>query len=178
MAEYVKIPEERLDLILADNEKIKKLIEKSTNIKLEIDKQASEVAIISEGNLKDPLVLWHVRDVIKAIGRGFDPEIALELLNKNKELKIIDLSHYVGKSKNQLVRIRGRIIGRNGKSKELIEETTNTHMVIYGKTVCIIGSLERVHIAAQAVDRLASGSMHGSVFKIIEQEAKNLAFKR
>ena len=37
-------------------------------------------------------------------------------------LEVIDLREYVGKSKSALNRIRGRIIGLNGKSRKIIEE--------------------------------------------------------
>jgi ribosomal RNA assembly protein len=178
MAEYVKIPEERLDFILAEDEKIKKIIEKSTNTIIEIDKEICEVAIIEKKDNDDPLATWRARDVVKAIGRGFEPETALELLDPNKELKIIELPEYAGKSKNRLIGIRGRIIGREGKSKQIIENTTDTHMVVYGKTVCIIGSIDRVHLAARAVDMLANGSMHGSVYKMLEQECRKINNQR
>jgi len=174
MTEYVKIPEERLDLLLADKEKIKKLIENSTNTTLEIDSETSEIAIVEGKALKDPLATWRARDVVKAIGRGFEPEIALELLDPNKEFKKIDLAQYSGKSKNSLIRIRGRIIGKEGKSRKHIEDITSTHIVVYGKTVCVIGSIEQVHLAARAVDMLASGSMHGSVYKMLELECNKL----
>jgi|TARA_Y100000310_G_C20681849_1_gene816438 ribosomal RNA assembly protein len=174
LAEYVKIPEERLDLLLADQEKIKKLVENSTNTQIELDKETCEVIITAGKDNDDPLSLWRARDVVKAIGRGFEPELALELLDPDKEFKIITLTQYAGKSKNSLIRIRSRIIGSEGKSKRHIEDITQTHMVIYGKTVCIIGSVEQVHLAARAVDMLASGSKHGSVYKMLEQESIKL----
>jgi ribosomal RNA assembly protein len=172
VAEYVKIPEERLDLLLADQEKIKKLIENSTHTEIEFDNETGEIVITAGENNNDPLSLWRARDVVKAIGRGFEPEIALELLDHNKELKIISLKDYIGKTKNALIRIRGRIIGKHGKSRQSIEQNTNTHIVVYGKTVCIIGSIDNVHLAARAVDMLASGSKHGPAFTMLEKAHK------
>jgi len=175
VVEYVKIPEERLDLLLADNEKLKKLIENSTHTVLDIYKDTCDVTISMQKTQKDPLSTWRARDVVKAIGRGFEPEIALELLDPTKELKLMKLSDYAGKSRNRLVGIRARIIGTTGKSKRFIENATDTHIEIYGKTVCIIGNSEYVHIAARAIDMLASGSEHGTVFKKLEAETKKLA---
>jgi len=175
VAEYVKIPEERLDLLIADQEKIKKLIENSTHTLIELDKETCDVIINAGEDNNDPLSLWRARDVVKAIGRGFEPEIALELLDPDKEFKIIDLTHYTGKSKNSLIRIRSRIIGQHGSSRQRIEDKTNTHIVVYGKTVCIIGSIEHVPVASKAIDMLASGSQHGSVYKMLDLSMKKSA---
>lgn len=174
MAEYIKIPEERLALIIADAGKVKKLIESSTGVTIEIDTDTCEVSVLEGKKMEDPLSVWRARDVVHAIGRGFDPELALELLNPAFELKIIDLTEYGGGSKNSLIRIRSRIIGSSGKSKQFIEDATDTHIVVYGKTVCIIGPAEKAHVAAVGIDALASGAMHGSVYKLVEKEIANL----
>jgi len=170
VTEYVKIPKNRLELLLADNSKVKKLIESSTQTKLEIDEELCQVTILETEKMPDPLATWRARDIVKAIGRGFDQEIALDLLGEDTELKIIDLKEFIGKSKNAAIRIKGRIIGREGKSKTRIEDLTNTHIVIYGKTVSIIGSTNGVHIATKAISILASGAMHSTIFKMIENE--------
>ncbi|MFH1424982.1 MAG: KH domain-containing protein [archaeon] len=170
MAEYVKIPAERIEVLLANKEKIKREIEKGTNTELEIDEEACDVEIIETERMEDPLAVWKARDIVKAIGRGFEPEIAMMLLDENNVLKVIDLKAFVGKSKNAAIRIKGRVIGREGKSKKKISEITDTEMVVYSKTVAIIGKMEYVEIAARAVDMLASGSMHGSAFKMVEEE--------
>lgn len=167
VVEYLKIPEERLKLLLEENEKLKKSIEKSTQTRIEIS-EGGEISV--EEQTQDPLSAWKARDIIKAIGRGFEPDIAMQLLEENTELKIIELKDFVGKSKNALVRIKGRIIGREGKAKQKIEELTNTSIVVHGKTVSIIGKVEQVQLAANAISMLCSGSMHGSVYKMLERE--------
>ena len=168
VAEYVKIPKKRLELLLSDNCKLQKLIEQDTETKLEVDKELCQVTVLEAEGMKDPLGTWKARDIVKAIGRGFDPEVALELLYDKNELKIIDLKDFVGKSKNAAIRIKGRIIGRDGASRKTIEEQTNTNISIYGKTVCIIGTTIDVQRAAQAVCMLAEGSKHSTAFRKLE----------
>ena len=76
-------------------------------------------------------------DVIRAIGRGMNPERALQLLNDDHHLMLYDMREYVGKNANQQRRIRSRLIGRNGRIRELIEEHSGAEIVIYGST-CLL----------------------------------------
>ena len=168
MVEYLKIPEERLAVLLGEKGSVKGQIEQQTNTKIEVDESLCEVTISQAEGSDDPLCAWTARDIVKAIGRGFEPEIAMLLADEENEFRLIDLKEYVGKSKNALIRIRGRIIGREGKAKNIIEDYTDTHIVIYGKTVAIIGRSDKVDAAAKAVEMLASGSRHGSVYKMLE----------
>lgn len=47
----------------------------------------------------------------------------------------------VGNEKNVLLRVRGRIIGRKGRMREIIEEMSGVDISVYGKIVVIIGNL-------------------------------------
>ncbi|MFO7872630.1 MAG: KH domain-containing protein [Candidatus Undinarchaeales archaeon] len=174
MVEYLKIPAKRIKCLLADNSKIVKRIEKETNTKVKIDSELNEV-VISETDESDPFLLWKARDVIKAIGRGFSPKKAFRILEENADLKIINLKDYLGKSKSTQVRIKGRIIGKEGKSKKKIQDLTNTDIVIHGHTVAIIGFPVGLEIAMRAIEKLINGAMHGAVFKSMEKELKDKA---
>ena len=54
---------------------------------------------------------------------------------------------YIGKSKNALSRYKGRIIGQNGKTREIIMDMAEVQMAIYGKTVSLIGEMDNLMIA-------------------------------
>ena len=163
VVEYIKIPSEKLKVLkgaVGD-------IQERTQTDINIDEGLCEIEI-TEREGSDPLMTWVARDVVKAIGRGFEPEIAFRLFDEGVELKIIELREFSGKSKNALIRLRGRIIGRDGRAKQAIEDATETNITIYGKTVAIIGVSDKVEIASRAVSMLASGSKHGSVYKMLE----------
>lgn len=167
MAEYLRIPREKLKILLKEKSKLKKFIERHTKTKILIDEELSEVTIIETEHMNDPLAIWKARDVIRAIGRGFEEDVALNLLDENTELKVISLRDFAGKNKKDIIRLKGRVIGEAGKAKQHIEDTTNTHISVYGKTISIIGATHNVALAAEAVSMLLSGAMHGTVYKRI-----------
>jgi len=169
MVEYIKIPEERIKFLLENNAKLVKEIEKKTNTKVKIDRSLGEISIIETDAMADPLAIWVARDIIKAIGRGFDEEIAFELLNEDNVFELVNLTDYIrSKSKNDLIRIRSRIIGAEGRAKQTIEDLTGTNLSIYGKTVAVIGHVEDVEAAVKAIEMIAQGSRHGTAYKILE----------
>ena len=118
--------------------------------------------------------VFNCLNIVKAIARGFNPDIALKLLNEDYCLEVISIEEF-SRNKKDLIRIRSRLIGTEGKAKKSIEQLTNTDLVIYGKTVCIIGKTEDVTIARQGIINLLQGSKHGNVYAYIEkQKLKNL----
>ena len=54
------------------------------------------------------------------------------------------LSNDYSREKSHVIRMRGRVIGAEGKSRVTIEHLTETFMVVYGKTISIIGSTAEV----------------------------------
>ena len=107
-------------------------------------------------------------EIVLAIGRGFSPENAMKLLKGENSLHIIDLHEFVGKSADQMERIKGRIIGEGGKARRNVENLSNTLISVYGKTVSVIGSPEQLKSTIDAISSLSSGRMHGSVYSKLE----------
>ncbi|MBW2963373.1 KH domain-containing protein [Candidatus Woesearchaeota archaeon] len=161
----LKIPKERVGVLIGKDGEIKKKIEDSTDTSLQIDSQEGEIVISADDGLK----LYDAKEVVRAIARGFNPEIALLLLKTDYILEIIDMREFAGKSKPTLMRLKGRVIGREGKSKREIETLTETQISIYGKTIAIVGRVEDVPNARKAVENLLQGATHASVFKFLEK---------
>jgi ribosomal RNA assembly protein len=78
------------------------------------------------------------------------------------------------KHKNHQIRLKGRVIGRAGKTRELIETLTEAHISVYGKTIALIGPVDHVTVAAQAVDMLRAGSAYATGYKWLEKKHKVL----
>lgn len=175
--EYLKIPRERVGVLIGKKGEVKNEIEKLTQTKLDIDSETGSVSIIPDENMEDPLSAWKTRSLVKAIGRGFNPEVSLRLLDDEVALDIIKLTDYVGKSKKAMSRQKGRIIGRDGRTRQIIKEMTGVDISIYGKTVSLIGDMERVMIAKEAVEMLLSGSRHKSVYSFLEKKKQDLKMK-
>lgn len=167
----IKVPQERVAVLIGKDGETKKEIEKATKSQLEISKEG-DVNIIGE----DALLMFSAKEIIHAIGRGFNPKVALTLLKTDYALEIIDMKDVAGKSKNTLERIKGRVIGKGGRSREEIERLTDTYISVYGKTVGIIGELQQVSVAREAIAMLLSGSMHKTVFSFLEKKKKEILF--
>jgi len=160
----IKIPEKYIRLLLKDNEKLKKHFEKITGVKLKVNLEDNEITYETD----DPLLGLTLQRVLQAFGRGFSMDDALNLLDDEYGLEIIDITEYAGKSKNRLIELRGRVIGKEGKAKRTIENLTNTKIAVSGKTVSILGRWEDIPRARHAIEMLLKGAMHRTVYRWLE----------
>lgn len=166
----LKIPKDRIAVLIGTKGEIKRKIEKETNSKLEIDSKEGDITLSGTESLD----LFTAKEVIRAIARGFNPDIALLVLKPDYTLEMINLSDYAGKEKKGLERIRARVIGTQGKTRQFVEDSTETYIVIYGKTIAIIGEVENVSLARQAMETLLEGSPHTGVYRWLEKKRKEL----
>ncbi len=166
--QQLRIPKKRIAVLIGKKASTKRKIEKLTNTSLEIDSVEGDVIITGEESL-DCLIC---RNIILAISRGFNPDIALELINEDSCLEIIEIQDFTGKSKKKQIRLKARLIGTKGKCRSLIETLTNTCISIYGKTVSIIGNVENTALSRHAIEMILSGAPHGNVYKWLEKQKK------
>ncbi len=162
----LKIPKERIPILIGKQGKIKQKIEEETSTKLQIDSEEGDVIISGEDGLKVLLA----KKIIQAIARGFNPKIAFNLLEENTYLELVNITEYSKKSQKALFRIRSRAIGTEGRARKNIEKMTNCNISIYGKTVAIIGKSEDINIAKKAMEQLILGSPHSNVYYFIERQ--------
>lgn len=163
----VRIPIDRVGAVIGREGATKRLLEGELGVQLSVDSREGLVTVKSEStDAADPFIALRV---IEAIGRGFSPLRAKRLLNEGTAFEVIDLRDYAGRSANSLDRIRGRVIGLRGKSRRVIEELTQCHLSVYGRTVAIIGDAAEVQLAAEAVRMLASGSQHKTVYNTLQK---------
>jgi ribosomal RNA assembly protein len=167
----IKIPQERVAVLIGKDGEIKKEIENFTQSNLEISEEGD---VVITG--KDSILLFTAREVVHAIARGFNPKIALLLLKTDFAFEVLNITDVVGKSKGALERMRGRLIGTGGKSREEIERLTETYISIYGKTVGIIGEISNVALAHQAIGMILDGAMHKTVYRFLEKKKKEQLF--
>ncbi len=171
---FVKIPKERVGILIGLEGKVKQEIEAKLNVKLDIDKEGSVTITLPE-NTPDPSVLLKAKDIVTAIGRGFKPETAFRLIrNENDIFDMVDLRLIFGRSESDIKRVKGRIIGADGKTRKLIEELTEADVVVYGHTVGIIGSFEEADAARNAVQMLVEGCQHHTVYKYLQKKRTEL----
>jgi len=175
---FVKIPKERIGALIGTEGNVKEIIEKKLSVDLQIDSQSGDVTITLKKDANDPSSIFRAKDVVTAIGRGFSPEHAFRLLdNEDEMLEVIDLREIFGRSPSDIKRIKGRIIGKEGKTRRTIEEMSGTAVSVYGHTVSIIGNPEQVETAREAAKLLMKGSQHRAVYKFLQKKRRELKIK-
>ena len=163
----IRIPNDRIAVLIGKSGKTKSQIENYCNVVLDIDGETGEVFIKSTGSV-EKMQPFKAMEIVTAIGRGFSPHNALQLLKGDNTLHIIDLREFSGKSSSNIERIKGRIIGEGGKARRNMENLTGTYISVYGKTVSIIGDTTKLKLTVDAISSISTGSMHGSVYNKLE----------
>jgi len=172
---FVKIPKERIGVLIGPKGSVKETIEKRLKVKLDVDSRTGDVEIILDEKADDPSLIFRAKEVVLAIGRGFSPENAFRLLeDEDKMLEIIDLREVFGRSQSDIRRVKGRIIGKDGKTRRIIEEMSGAVVSVYGHTASIIGDLDEVEIARDAIRLLIKGSSHRTVYKFLYRKRQEL----
>jgi len=176
---FLRIPKERVGVLIGPEGKIKKSIEEKLLVELQIDSETGGVTAMLAEKVEDPSLLFRVKDVVTAIGRGFSPEHAFRLIRDEEAmLDVIDLRLIFGRSESDIRRVKGRIIGMNGKTRRIIEELTDTNVAIYGHTIGIIGNIEQAQAAREAIQMLINGSLHSVVYRFLHRKRRELKKKK
>jgi ribosomal RNA assembly protein len=176
---FVKVPRERIGALVGPDGRVKASIEKKLSVRLRIDSQTGDIQITLMPTAQDPTVLFRAKEVVTAIGRGFSPENAFRLLeNDETMLEVIDLRETVGRSLSDMKRLKGRVIGKEGKTRRIIEELTEADICVYGHTISIVGEIDQVAIAKEAVRMLIRGSLHGTVYRFLHRKRRELKKKK
>jgi ribosomal RNA assembly protein len=162
---HVKIPRSRIGVLIGKKGEIKDELESITKAVIQVDSEDGSVHIQATEDTPDPTYVWIVRDIVRAIGRGFSPPNAFNLLDDDIFLETIDLEG----SKSNIKRLKSRIIGEKGKAKRMIETSTETIVSVYGNQVSMIGELTEIRNAREAIQQIIQGSKHSTVFRYLEQ---------
>ena len=165
----VRIPLDRVGAVIGNKGTTKRMLQKMSGIKIFVDNEEGIVTFNDE-KAEDALMALKLMDVIKAIGRGVNPDKAVRLFEDDEFLEVIDIKEFAGGKANQLARIRGRVIGTGGKTREIIEDLTGVEMIVYGNTVCLIGNSISMPVAKHALELLLNGSEHSTVYRYLESQ--------
>jgi len=171
------IPLDRLGVLIGKEGSTKIKIEQAFKAQLLIESESGSVDIIPAAASDDPTTILRARDVVVAIARGFSPQRALKLVDDDIVLDVIDLRETFGRNERDIARLKGRVIGRDGKIRRLIEEMTNAQVSVYGHTISMLGEFETVNAAREAIELLLKGKQHYTVYKLL-RKIKNESKKR
>ncbi|MAG60261.1 RNA-processing protein [archaeon] len=164
--EDIKIPKDRVAVLIGSAGSTKNLIQEKTECDIDVDSENGQVEITSF----DALRVFDCKDIVMAIGRGFNPKIALKLLKEEYSLEVIRLRDLVGGNQKQQERLKSRVIGREGKVRREIERLTRCEIAVYGKTISILGDSMDVTTCHRAISMLLGGAMHKTVYTFLEKQ--------
>jgi ribosomal RNA assembly protein len=172
--QHVKIPQDRIGVLIGEGGETMREIEDRAEVRLDIDSETGSVKVEKVG---DPIVGLKGPEIVKAIGRGFKPDDALKLLDDDMVmLDVIDIAAAT-RNRNELKRQKGRLIGENGRTRELMEDLTGASVVIYGTTLATIGGPEQVDAVREAAEMILDGAPHGTVYSYLERRHNEMKHK-
>ena len=177
MTDYYKIPKERFAVLIGPEGATRKELERRSGARIRVDSQVGEVEV----DLREPeapLMGIKLGNIVKAVARGFSPDHAFVLFHDDYYFEIIDIRDFIGKSHNALNRMRARLIGREGKTRYLLEEMSEAYVSIYGHTVALIGQDYNMQIARIAVEMILNGAEHSSVYSFLEHKRGQIRMYR
>ncbi len=157
--EQILIPHKRAELL--DKSALKKLSER-LNCKL----TSEDNQITIEGEHYDE---YNAKNVITALGRGFELDKAYRLLSEDYFFQQINLKDTF-RSKDQITRVKSRVIGSEGKAKEYIEAVSGADIAVFGSSISIIGRIDDLKVADAAIRILVGGGTHKTAYKVMEKE--------
>lgn len=160
----VRIPEDRVGVLIGEKGRVKKRLERVFGAKIFINSDGL-VSITGPDSLK----IWTCEKIVKAIGRGFNPKIALLLEKEDYDFEIVNLNDYARSNKDK-IRLKGRIIGREGRVQKMIENKTGAHLIVYGKTIGIIAKLDVFEMVRTSIEMLLKGARHATVYRYLDKE--------
>ncbi len=167
--QHVTIPQDRIGVLIGEGGETLREIEEAAEVRLNVDSENGSVSIETVG---DPVTGLKGPDIVRAIGRGFTPDDALRLLDDEMTmLDVIDIDAHA-RNDNDLERLKGRLIGEGGRTRELLEELTGAAVVIYGSTLAVIGDPEQVDTVRRAAEMLLDGAPHGTVYSFLEDRQR------
>ena len=175
--QIIKIPQDRIGVIIGKKGRVKEEIEQKCNVIIEIDSENGNVLVSSGSSPITKTEAFKAIEIISAISKGFSPGRACRLLSEDL-LQLIDIRDYAGKSTNSIQRIKGRIIGKAGKSRKTIEELTGAYISVYGHTVGLIGSFQELKMATEAITMISKGSSHKSVYNMLQVARRKAKFDK
>ncbi|KAI8917861.1 hypothetical protein DFJ77DRAFT_483163 [Powellomyces hirtus] len=161
----IPVPPHRLTPLQKDWLKLYSPLVEHMKLQVRVNLKAKAVEMRTCPQTEDAGALQKGADFVKAYCLGFEIEDAIALLRLDDlfidTFEIKDVKTLAG---DNLSRAVGRIVGKDGKTKFAIENTSRTRVVIADTKIHILGSFANIRVARDAVVALILGSTPGKVY--------------
>ncbi|EIW66270.1 hypothetical protein TREMEDRAFT_35141 [Tremella mesenterica DSM 1558] len=161
----VAIPPHRLSPLKRDWVNIYTPLVEMLGLQVRMNVKRRAVELKTSGHTVDSGAVQKGADFVKAYALGFDVNDAIALLRLDDlyldSFEIKDVKTLHG---DHLSRAIGRIAGEGGKVKFTIENASRTRIVLADTNIHILGSVQNIKIARDAVVSLILGSPPGKVY--------------
>jgi ribosomal RNA assembly protein len=148
------------------SEKIARIIKSKGNLEKElnvtIDINGNEITISGE-----PEDEYIAERVIEALDFGFPFANALEIKKEDILFEILNIKECT--TQKNFERVRGRVIGKDGKALKTISSLSDCHIELSGNKVGIIGNCENIRTVEEACKLLIKGTKHANVYAYLEK---------
>jgi ribosomal RNA assembly protein len=131
-------------------------------LKVRISVKGTEVTISGKEEIDE----YFASRVFQAMDYKFLVEDALLLKNEDYDIKIVYIKDHTRRHDFDI--IRGRIIGTKGKTLKVLSDLTGCEVAVKDNEVAILGPVERINEAVEAVISLIKGSKQGNVYAHLE----------
>ena len=145
----------------------RKRLEKKLNV--EIENRGKEVTVT--GTPEDEYIAGKV---IEALDFGFPFSDALEIKERGHVFEVLNIKDYT--KKKNLERVRGRIIGKGGKTLKTLTDLTNCSLEIKDNKIGIIGDAENIKNTLDALASLIKGTKQSNVYSYLEKHRPEEVF--
>ena len=158
--EHLLIPHKRAALL---DKKTLDMLEERLGCRIEL----ADNDLTIEG---EPYNEYNAEDMLQALA-GLQMT-ALRLLNGH--IYPADKPQGAVPDRDQIMRVKARVIGEKGRAKEYIESVSGADIAVFGGTVSTIGTVDELKVANAAIQVLVDGGMHKTAYIVMDKEKQKV----
>lgn len=147
-------------------EKIPQILENKKKLERELDIKITNKGeeIFVDGKPEDE---YFAEKIIDALDFGFTLPKAILIKKEDFIFEILNIKDYT--KRDDLKKVRARIIGKKGVTLKTLCELTNCHFELKDNFVGIIGSPENIRQTQEAIISIIRGSKQSNVYARLEK---------
>ncbi len=115
----------------------------------------------------EPFDEYEAMNILDAIASGFSAKKALLILDEDNIFRKIHIKDFT--RRKDLKEVRGRIIGREGKTKHTLENIADCVIAIQDSTISVIGTAESIDNITTAIKNIIRGTKNANAYNFLER---------